>query len=439
MDYPTTPALADRYTALVKTQWDLIHNPQSTTGIFDGMEEGASFFDGSWIILDEKHTRLFNHMFSNNNSTNHTYIDKVDKAKARNSEVKYVDLNYSEKEYKEWVNQWKVRTASSDEVVERIILKIKEASGGKKIDTLNLATKGIYVGKYKIDGVEYPVAIYSEKSTISNLKKVQVAEISDLEKEENRKHLRIEETYIKYLVLAFYEDNNPEPSLVIQVEKLGKVLIEITKTLWLKGLGIVKEDEQHREKPLPGDPLVNMEIQGTDPNNPNNRIGGTYGCVRYTNNKEKQNCDIWEENIKNFPHISGKNKVHDGIDLAADIGTPVFSIFKGIYHSGYSQTLGYYVIIASSKECHNLSFTNQEIFVCYGHLSSYKKDLEGKLIEAGAIIGYSGNSGNIASKISPWQYHLHITIYKGKISRFNRVNPINYFTTKFDNYGNKIF
>jgi hypothetical protein len=28
MDYPTTPALADRYTALIKTQWDAIHNPQ---------------------------------------------------------------------------------------------------------------------------------------------------------------------------------------------------------------------------------------------------------------------------------------------------------------------------------------------------------------------------------------------------------------------------
>ncbi|QKG79913.1 hypothetical protein [Tenuifilum thalassicum] len=42
MDYQTTPALADRYTHLLKPQWDLIHNPQSTTGLFDGMEEGAS-------------------------------------------------------------------------------------------------------------------------------------------------------------------------------------------------------------------------------------------------------------------------------------------------------------------------------------------------------------------------------------------------------------
>ncbi|QKG81016.1 hypothetical protein [Tenuifilum thalassicum] len=42
MDYPTTPALADRYTHLLKPQWDQIHNPQSTTGLFDGMEEGAA-------------------------------------------------------------------------------------------------------------------------------------------------------------------------------------------------------------------------------------------------------------------------------------------------------------------------------------------------------------------------------------------------------------
>ncbi|QKG79904.1 DUF5675 family protein [Tenuifilum thalassicum] len=43
MDYPTSPALADRYTHLLKPQWDQIHNPQSTTGLFDGMEEGAMF------------------------------------------------------------------------------------------------------------------------------------------------------------------------------------------------------------------------------------------------------------------------------------------------------------------------------------------------------------------------------------------------------------
>ncbi|WP_173076359.1 glycoside hydrolase family 19 protein [Tenuifilum thalassicum] len=53
MDYPTSPALADRYTALIKIQWDLIHNPISTTGLFDGMEEGAlsSEFKGTPVVF----------------------------------------------------------------------------------------------------------------------------------------------------------------------------------------------------------------------------------------------------------------------------------------------------------------------------------------------------------------------------------------------------
>ncbi|QKG79684.1 glycoside hydrolase family 19 protein [Tenuifilum thalassicum] len=53
MDYPTSPALADRYTALIKIQWELIHNPQSTTGLFDGMEEGAlsSEFKGTPVVF----------------------------------------------------------------------------------------------------------------------------------------------------------------------------------------------------------------------------------------------------------------------------------------------------------------------------------------------------------------------------------------------------
>lgn len=43
MDYPPTGGqpTQDKY-ALLKAQWDLIHNPESTTGLFDEMEDGAS-------------------------------------------------------------------------------------------------------------------------------------------------------------------------------------------------------------------------------------------------------------------------------------------------------------------------------------------------------------------------------------------------------------
>jgi len=418
MDYPTTPALADRYTALIKTQWDHIHNPQSTTGLFDGMEEGASFFDGSWIILDEKHTRLFNHMFSNNNSTNHTYIDKVDKAKARNSEVKYIDLNYSEKEYKEWVNQWKVRTASSDEVVERIILKIKGASGGKKIDTLNLATKGIYVGKFKIDGVEFPVAIYSEKSTISNLKKVQVAEISDLEKEENRKHLRIEETNIKYLILAFYEDNNPVPSLLIQVEKFGIDLIEKTKVLWLNELKVLKRIVRSPTYMLP---LRNNEYRGYS-SGYRKPTSATYGCTRYNKNYDCDKNEVYGD------------KPHHGVDLKAEIGDSCFAVADGVV-TFVGNINGYGKCIAILCDLKN-KFTDKEekLYTFYAHLSRITVKHKQK-VEKGDFIGEAGVTGAEFLLSRPNEIHLHFEIIerwwpKGFTDRKDPENYINILKPK---------
>ena len=61
---------------------------------------------------------------------------------------------------------------------------------------------------------------------------------------------------------------------------------------------------------------------------------------------------------------------------------------------------------------------------------------DGDVVKAGDLIGYTGNSGSIASKIEPFQYHLHLTIYVGSLNRYNRVNPVLYLTTKFDDKGN---
>lgn len=42
MDYPPAGGqAADTQTSLLKPQWDLIHNPETTTGLFDDMEDGA--------------------------------------------------------------------------------------------------------------------------------------------------------------------------------------------------------------------------------------------------------------------------------------------------------------------------------------------------------------------------------------------------------------
>ena len=78
------------------------------------------------------------------------------------------------------------------------------------------------------------------------------------------------------------------------------------------------------------------------------------------------------------------------------------------------------------------------IVIWYGHLSSYINELNGKIVKQGTLIGFTGNSGKIAENIEVWQYHLHLTVYKNGMGRYNRINPIKYITTKLDEHGNKI-
>ena len=45
----------------------------------------------------------------------------------------------------------------------------------------------------------------------------------------------------------------------------------------------------------------------------------------------------------------------------------------------------------------------------------------------------------ISQNIGVWQYHLHLTIYNGATdNKYNRINPIKYLNTKFEQNGNKI-
>jgi len=238
MDYSGQEA-----TALYKYQWDLIHNPQRVWFAWlKDEEEVKSVFDGTWTILDNKHTLLFNHVYENNREGNFKYLNKIAQALTKTSQEESIDLDYTDEEEKQWISQWKLRTASSDQILEKIIKKIQTAKGGNKIEKLILKSKGIYVGKYKLDNVEYPIAIYSEKDVIDNITKVEVNEISELEKEENKKHIKAEETFIKYLVIAFYEEGKNDPVLMMQIEKFDISKLQNTKLKWLEFLGVLKQN-----------------------------------------------------------------------------------------------------------------------------------------------------------------------------------------------------
>jgi hypothetical protein len=85
--------------------------------------------------------------------------------------------------------------------------------------------------------MDYAVAIYSRKGTISNVKKVVVEELED---DSIKKHLYCESTYRKYLVLAFYEENDSEPVLMIQAAKNElEVFSSSHLKSWMEYLGIM--------------------------------------------------------------------------------------------------------------------------------------------------------------------------------------------------------
>jgi hypothetical protein len=417
---------------LIKPQWDAIHDPGLVIGMFEKDEDGANILSGRLILLDEKYTLLLNHVYDNNNKENLKYLEKITKSKLKNPEEESLDLDYEGKREKEWISTWKIRTASEDEILARLIKKIQDATKGEKIAKLSLIPKGIYIGKFNLDGSDYPIAVYCNKSEITNLVKVQVSEETELEKEENKKYIRCEETFFKYMIIAFYEEGNNDPVLIMQIEKFDLLYHQSTKTKWLNFLNIIYSSTNR--KLILGNPLEEMEIVGTIENN---RVGGSYGCVRYTDDPMSQNCDEWKKNVSNFISHPGKNKVHDGIDLLAQVGTPVYAMFDGYALVCTSKTLGNYILIKSNKEDHLIKNILEDIWVSYGHLSK-TEDINEIRVKRGQIIGYTGNTGSTAKGISVWRYHLHLTVYKGGTNKYNRVNPIDFTSTKFDNYGNKI-
>lgn len=128
---------------------------------------------------------------------------------------------------------------------------------------------------------------------------------------------------------------------------------------------------------------------------------------KYVENEDKFNLTVNELVIENkmfFPPIKGEitqgfnlKENHFALDIAADIGTPVKSILDGkIIFSEWSIDTGYVVIIDHGEN----------IISVYKHNSKILK-YQNDFVQAGEVIGYSGNQGNLSS--GP---HLHFELWK---------------------------
>ncbi len=131
--------------------------------------------------------------------------------------------------------------------------------------------------------------------------------------------------------------------------------------------------------PLPYPTIVNEKLE--------NPKAGLFGCTR--TNKD------------------GSKKAHGGIDLFAPVGTPVRASEEGIMtrkkdRNGY----GKYITIQHRNGYETL----------YGHLSNNSVLKNGTYVEKGALIGYSGKTGN--AKDPDIISHLHFEVRQaGHIER----------------------
>ena len=128
---------------------------------------------------------------------------------------------------------------------------------------------------------------------------------------------------------------------------------------------------------------------------------------KYVENEDKFNLTNNELVIENkmfFSPIKGEitqsfnfNENHFAIDIAADIGTPVKSVLDGkIIFSEWSLETGYVVVIDHGEN----------IISVYKHNSKTLKE-QNDFVQAGEVIAYSGNQGNLSS--GP---HLHFELWK---------------------------
>ena len=113
--------------------------------------------------------------------------------------------------------------------------------------------------------------------------------------------------------------------------------------------------------------------------------------------------------------VSGVNKLHAGIDLAAGGGTPIYAAASGyVQVAGWSNGgYGNYVIIYHGKMSDGNTYST-----LYGHMKSVATSA-GKYVKQGELIGYVGSTGNSTGN------HLHLEVWKGG-SKANAVNPRGY-------------
>jgi murein DD-endopeptidase MepM/ murein hydrolase activator NlpD len=128
------------------------------------------------------------------------------------------------------------------------------------------------------------------------------------------------------------------------------------------------------------------------------RISRGVGMVRASSSKRsKSTAPVTQPT----PPKQQRYRAHMGIDYAAPIGTPVFSVANGkVAHIGYSGAYGNLIVLEHPGNYHTY----------YAHLSNFNVELEvGNEVRRGLEIGYVGSTGRSTGP------HLHFELRKNGV------------------------
>ncbi len=107
-------------------------------------------------------------------------------------------------------------------------------------------------------------------------------------------------------------------------------------------------------------------------------------------------------------------RVHEGQDIFAPVGTPIYAATPGyVYRIGDNPLGGMTVTVVGAAGWR----------FYYAHLSGYAADLaEGQFVDTNTLLGYVGNTGN-ARTTPP---HLHLGVYTGTYEScdWNAIDPL---------------
>lgn len=128
--------------------------------------------------------------------------------------------------------------------------------------------------------------------------------------------------------------------------------------------------------------------------------------------------DTWNDS-----RTFGGDRGHEGVDIMAPIGTPIYSATDGrIVSYGWNE-LGGWRISIKTPEGYNLY---------YAHMSKYASGMGmGAQIKKGQLIGYVGNTGyGLAGTSGKFDSHLHVGMYDSNWKPMNPYTHLKYWESQ---------